>query len=239
MTFSWNATTNTATATQGTKTVQFVTGSPTATISGIPPVTMTAAATGTNEQMRIPAAVIEKILNFKVTWNSVDQVVEIVSLPPAVKPVYQQVALAPVTTPIPMADLKEIKYKRFRTSYAPAKVWKLFDDDFAEISRWSAEKQNQIVFDFGSSIELERVDIAPHNYSQTRTNRFMLSVSQDGENWTHVYGGDAVGNSGAFIPFNLPSLNCRYLRVAVFGSIDAPSLQDYVSFSEMKFYVKK
>lgn len=239
MTFAWNATTNTATATQGTKTAQFVTGSTTATISGIPPVTMIAAATGTNEQMLIPAAVIEKILNFKVTWNSVDQVVEIVSKAPAVVPVYQQVALAPVT-PIPMANLKEIKYKRFRTAVVPTNIWKLFDDDFANISRWSGDSGSQIVFDFGAPIELERVDIAPHNYAQTRTNRFMLSVSQDGENWTNVYGGDTVGDAGAFIPFNFPSLNCRYLRVAVFGTI-TPSVSNptYVSFSEIKFYVEK
>ncbi|WP_271752263.1 stalk domain-containing protein [Cohnella sp. JJ-181] len=238
MTFAWNSTTNTATATQGTKTVQFVTGSTTAKING-QNATMTAAATGTNEQMLIPAAFIANILNFTVTWKSPDQVVEIVSKAPANPPQYQQVALAPVT-PIPMADLKEIKYKRFRTSYVPTNIWKLFDDDFANISRWSGDSGSQIVFDFGTSIDLERVDIAPHNYAQTRTNRFMLSVSQDGENWTNVYGGDTVGDAGAFIPFNLPSLNCRYLRVAVFGTI-TPSAANptFVSFSEMKFYVEK
>ncbi|WP_158543641.1 stalk domain-containing protein [Cohnella sp. OV330] len=238
MTFAWNATTNTATATIGTKTVQFVTGSATAKINS-QNATMTAAATGTNEQMLIPAAFIANILNFTVTWKSADQVVEIVSKAPAVAPTYQPVALAPVT-PIPMTDLKEIKYKRFRTNYVPANIWKLFDDDFANISRWSGDYGTQIVFDFGAPIELERVDIAPHNYAQTRTNRFMLSVSQNGENWTDVYGGDAVGDAGAFITFNLPSLNCRYFKVTVFGST-TPQVSNptFVSFSEMKFYVEK
>jgi hypothetical protein len=95
-----------------------------------------------------------------------------------------------------------------------------------------------MIFDFGQTIQLERFDLAVYN-GHTRSSRLLFSVSNDGVNWTHLYGGDTVGDTSGFIPYNFPSPQFRYFRVAVFGSTDALQVPEWVSISELKFFVKK
>ncbi|MDG0794947.1 stalk domain-containing protein [Cohnella ginsengisoli] len=239
MTVSWNAATQTATATKGTSTVQFTAGSNIAKVNGANK-TMDAPATGLDNQMLIPHTFIPQSgLRFAVAWDAVDQVVGITWTGPSAKLQFQEQALAPVN-PIPIADLKEIKYKSFRATQSAQNVWKMFDDIPSDPSRWSGDKAAHVIFDFGSAIQLERLDATVFNWGQTRSNKLMISVSQDGDAWTNVYGGvTAPSGDGHTDTFNFPSVSARYVRVAVFGSPDATVNPDFVSFSELKFFVEK
>ncbi|SDD05018.1 Heparinase II/III-like protein [Paenibacillus sp. UNCCL117] len=240
MTVNWNAATNTATATKGNLTIQFVSGSNVAKVNGIN-MTMDAQATGANNQMLIPDTFIQQSgLRYTVAWNAENQVVEFTSQKPLVPLQLQTQALAPVT-PIPLEDLKEIKFRSFRATYSPQNVWKMFDNDAFNESRWSGDKTTYLLFNFGETIQLERFDATVFNWGDTRSNKLMLSVSEDGETWTNVYGGTtAAGNNGDVLSFNFPSVNTKYFRVAVFGSLETQvENPEWVSFSEMKFFVKK
>ncbi|MNI23138.1 Heparin and heparin-sulfate lyase precursor [compost metagenome] len=237
MAVDWNATTQTATATKGNLTIKLVTGSNISKVNGVNK-TMDAPATGANNQMLIPHTFIPQNMRYKATWDVEKQVIEFATLPPVVPLLWQKKDLDPVA-PIPIANLKEIKYRSFRSTISPQNVWKMFDNEQSNASRWSGDIGSYIIFDFGETIQLERFDVAVHNYSQTRKNKLMFSVSEDGENWTHVYGGDTAENASGFIPFNFPSLNCKYFRVAVFGSPDVTTVPEWVSISELKFFVEK
>ncbi|UKS29495.1 stalk domain-containing protein [Paenibacillus sp. HWE-109] len=236
MAVDWNAATQTATATKGSLKIELVTGSNMAKVNG-QSMNMDAPATGANNQMLIPHTFIAESLHDKVTWDRENQVIEIFTLPPVEILQWERKALAPVT-PLPITDLKEVKYKIFTATVSPENVPKLFDNIQSNASRWAGNIGSHIIFDFGETIQLERFDAAIYN-GHTRSSRIMLSVSEDGEHWTHVYGGDTVGDTSDFIPFNFPSPKFRYFRVAVFGSTDALSNPEWISFSEMKFFVKK
>ncbi|UKS29496.1 stalk domain-containing protein [Paenibacillus sp. HWE-109] len=237
MAVDWNAATQTATATKGNLTIQLVTGSNIAKVNGVNK-TMDAPATGANNQMRIPHTFIPQNMRYKAIWDVEKQVIEFDTLPPVVPLQWQAKALDPVV-PMPSANLKEIKYRSFRSTISPQNVWKMFDNEQSNASRWSGDIGSHIIFNFGETIQLERLDVAMHNYGKMRSNKLMFSVSEDGENWTHVYGGVTAPNASGFIPFNFSSLSCKYLRVAVFGSPDATADPEWVSISELKFFVKK
>lgn len=236
MQVEWKESAQTATASNGSTTIELAAGSPTAIVNG-QSLAMEAPAIGVNHQMLIPLSLIKLSLGYEVVWDPENLVAEIYTLPPVEKLQWEKKALDPVT-PIPITDLKERKYQSYTATIYPNDVPKLFDNIQSDTSRWAGDIGSHIIFDFGETIQLERFDVAIFN-GHKRSSRIMFSVSQDGENWTHVYGGDTVGDTSNFMPFNLPSTNCRYLRAAVFGSTDALSNAEWVSFSEMKFFVKK
>ncbi|MDG0794949.1 stalk domain-containing protein [Cohnella ginsengisoli] len=232
----WNETAQTATATKAGLTIELAAGSATATVNGESK-TLDAPATMVDGRMLIPLGFITQSTGYKTAWDAENLVAEIYTLPPVEKLQYERKPLAPVT-PIPIADLKEVQYQSFTATVNPDLVPKMFDNVQAIGSRWAGDIGANVVFDFGSQIQLERLDAAIYN-GHTRSSRLMFSVSDDGENWTNVYGGDTVGDTSDFIPFNFPSLNCRYVRVAVFGSTDGTTFPEWVSISELKFFVKK
>ncbi len=236
MEVQWSPNKKTATAIKGEITVEFTEGSLEAKVNG-ESVTMDAAATGRDDQMRIPLSIITAGLKFETTWNDDDLVAEIYTVPPVRKLQWERTELAPVT-PIPITELKEIAYQSFTATIQSENVPKLFDNDMTNSSRWAGDIGSHIVFDFGQTIQLERFDAAVWA-GHTRSSRLMFSVSEDGVTWTHLYGGDTVGDTSDFIPYNFPSPQLRYFRVAVFGSTDAIQVPEWVSLSELKFFVKK
>lgn len=236
MQVTWNQTAQKATATKGSLTIELVKDSNNAKVNGVNK-TMDAPAIGANEQMLIPYTFIEQSMNYKAVWDPENQVVAFTT-PLQISPLaWQAQALAPDTTP---DDLKEIKFKSFRATNSQQNIWKLFDNEQSNASRWSGNEYQHIVFNFGQSVELEKLDIAFFNYGQARQNKVLFSVSQDGVNWTDIYGGYTAANASGFIPYDFDSLNCKYFRVMGFGSPDAPpENKDFISISEMKFYVEK
>ncbi|SDD50870.1 F5/8 type C domain-containing protein [Paenibacillus sp. UNCCL117] len=233
---NWNDATHTAAASNSHTTIELAAGSSTAKVNG-QIVTMDAPATGVNHHMLIPLTFIKSSLDYDVTWDGENLVAEISTLPKVEKLQWERKALVPVT-PIPMSDLKELQYQSYTASVNADLVPKMFDNIQSNDSRWAGDIGGHIIFDFGGTTQLERLDLAIFN-GHTRSIRLMLSISDDGEHWTHVYGGDTVGDSSDFIPFNFPSVNGRYFRVGVFGSTDAVTYPEWVSISEMKFFVKK
>ncbi|TYP79417.1 stalk domain-containing protein [Paenibacillus methanolicus] len=231
----WNDATNTASVSDGKTKIELTAGSNTANVNG-QPMTMDAPATGENQQMLIPLTFIQASLGYRVTWDGENLVAEISTLPKIEKLQWERTALAPVT-PIPISALIEKPYQSYSATINPDLVPKMFDNIKSNDSRWAGDIGGHVIFDFGETIQLERLDLAIYN-GHTRSTRLMLSISDDGENWTHVYGGDTVGDSSDFIPFNFPSVTGRYFRVGVFGSTDAVTYPEWVSISEMKFYVK-
>ncbi|CAI6080688.1 stalk domain-containing protein [Cohnella sp. JJ-181] len=233
---AWNEAAQTVTATKDSMTIVVTAGSAAATVNGAS-VTMDEPAALEGGQLLIPVNFIGESLDHDVTWDSDARVANIVTLPPPEVLQWERVPLAPVT-PIPIANLKEKMYASYTATIAPENVPKLFDNIQSNTSRWSGNIGTHIDFDFGETIQLERFDLAIYN-GHTRSSRIMFSVSDDGVNWTNVYGGDTVGDTSDFMPFNFPSIDARYFRVAVFGSTDALLNPEWVSFSEMKFFVKK
>ncbi|SDD04984.1 Heparinase II/III-like protein [Paenibacillus sp. UNCCL117] len=236
MEVQWNRKKKTAKAIKGNLTIEFIAGSDVAKVNG-ENLTMDGPATMLNNTMLIPLNVIADSMNYKVTWDPKNLVAEILTQPPAEKLQWVRTDLAPVT-PIPITDLKEIAYKSFTATVAPENVPKLFDNVQAGDSRWAGDIGSHIIFDFDQTIQLERFDVAIYN-GHTRSSRLMFSVSNDGVNWTHLYGGETVGDTSDFIPYHFPSPQFRYFRVAVFGSTDAITFPEFVSISELNFYVKK
>jgi len=236
MEVDWDDTTKTATAIKGSLRIELVEGSNMAKVNG-QSMTMDAPATGVNNQMLIPYTFIVTSMDYTVTWDSENQIVEIFTLPPVEMLQWERKALDPVT-PIPIADLKEKEYNSYTATTNAELVPKMFDNDQTNYSRWAGDIGSEIIFDFGETIQLERLDVAIFD-GHMRSIKMMFSVSEDGENWTNVYGGITEGDTSDFIPFNFPSLNSRYFRVAVFGSPDATENPEWASFSEMKFFVKK
>ncbi|MDI4649897.1 stalk domain-containing protein [Cohnella hashimotonis] len=232
----WNESAQTAKATKEGLTIELAAGSATATVNGESK-PMEVPATVVNGQMRIPLGFITQSTGYKTSWDAESLVAEIYTLPPVEKLPYERKPLAPVT-PIPIGDLKEVQYQSYTATVNPDLVPKLFDNVQANASRWAGDLGANVVFDFGSQIQLERLDVAVYN-GHTRSSRLMFSVSNDGENWTNVYGGDTIGDTSDFMPFNFPSLNARYFRLAVFGSTDGTTNPEWVSISELKFFVKK
>ncbi|TYP76631.1 heparinase II/III-like protein [Paenibacillus methanolicus] len=232
----WDAEAGTATATKGSMSVAFAEGSEVAKVNGESSA-MDAPATGSQEQMLIPLTFLREGMNIEVAWDADNLIAEIFTLPPVKQLQFERTPLTPVT-PIPITELKEVAYDSFTATYGSENVPKLFDNDKGSASRWAGEIGAQIIFDFGETIQLERLDAAVYN-GHTRSSRLMFSVSDDGVNWTHMYGGDTLGDTSDFIPYNFPSPQFRYFRVAVFGSTDAIALPEWVSLSELKFFVKQ
>lgn len=239
MTVEWNAATQKATAKKEGLTFEFMPESREVKVNGVIK-NMDVKATGTDNQMLIPHTFIPQHMRYRATWDAEKQVIEFSTLKP-LKPLELQTKALDSVPPIPLENLKEVKYRSFRATTSQPNVWKMFDHEIFNESRWSADKESFIIFHFGASIKLERFDATVFNWGQTRSNKLMLSVSDNGETWTNVYGGTtAPGKDGDVITFNFPSLNCKYFRVAVFGSAETDVKNpDYVSFSELKFYVKK
>lgn len=236
MEVQWNRNKKKAKAVKGSLTIELEAGSDVAKVNG-ENTTMDAPATMVQNQLFIPLSFIADSMNYKVTWDQENLVAEILTQPPVETLQWERTDLAPVT-PIPIADLKEIAYDSFTATISPENVPKLFDNSQAGDSRWAGDIGAHIVFDFGQTIQLERFDVAVYN-GHTRSSRLMFSVSNDGVNWTHLYGGDTVGDTSDFIPYNVPSPQFRYFRAAVFGSTDAVTFPEWVSLSELKFFVKK
>lgn len=237
MTFSEDEALNTVTASKGDTTIELVLDSNIAKVNGAEE-KLDAAPTKVDGEVLIPLRFVSEGVNGEVTWNEEELIVEIITAEAERELEWVKTDL-PDIEPIPDEELKEISYKEFTTdSASPENVPKMFDGVLANESRWAGEIGDSIYFDFGEEIQLERVDIAIYN-GHTRSSRMMFSVSDDGENWDIIYGGDTLGDTSDFLPFNLPSVKCRYFRLSVFGSTDAMVTPEWLSIQEMKFFVKK
>ncbi len=97
-------------------------------------------------------------------------------------------------------------------------------------TRWSSLGKGQwLQADLGAPHALGALEIAWYR-GDTRTNRFELSVSDDGRSFRTVSSGSSSGKTSAFERIVLPPSSGRYLRVTVNGNTS----NDWASISELR-----
>ncbi len=125
--------------------------------------------------------------------------------------------ISPVLAPPEHAEKLEIKNVTCSSEQSEAGNYAVhaFDGDLN--TRWAAEGEQWIVFDFGENKQIDQVGIAWIS-GDVRAYRFEVDVSADGNLWKKVFDGSSSGNTTdvELIPF--PSSAARYIRVRGHGS---------------------
>jgi len=99
-------------------------------------------------------------------------------------------------------------------------------------TRWSQQGIGSwIRADLGSQRLLSYVDIAWHNGDQ-RQNNFVISVSNDGSNYTNVFTGKSSGTTSAPERYDFADVNARYVKITVNGNTQ----NNWASICEMDLY---
>lgn len=88
-----------------------------------------------------------------------------------------------------------------------------FDDDLE--TRWAGEGDPQIVFDLGNAQYVEKIAVSCWQYA-TRSTRYELEVSADGEIYDKVFDGSSV--QGAAFTYTDVGKNVRYIRLTGHGN---------------------
>ena len=103
------------------------------------------------------------------------------------------------------------------------------DEDYT--TRWASETGATITWDLGEVKELGFMALAFMN-GASRTQRFILEYSEDGQNWIQTYEGNSSGMTEMEEFFSLEEGQGRYVRFTNLGN----SNNSWVSLSEAKIY---
>ncbi|ULL18845.1 DUF4962 domain-containing protein [Paenibacillus sp. H1-7] len=98
-------------------------------------------------------------------------------------------------------------------------------------TRWSADNTPWIQLDLGSSKQVNGVGIAFYN-GATRTSKFDIAVSQDGQTWEKVLIGTGSGTTSNMEYFGFAEKPARYVRVTGYGN----SVNGWNSYNEMAVF---
>lgn len=102
------------------------------------------------------------------------------------------------------------------------------DNNFS--TRWSAEGSGEwIKYGFETPLLIENVDIGFYD-GKNRTFSFDVQVSNDNNNWTHIYSGTSELNN-KLQTFNVPDTVSQYVRVVGYGNTE----NSWNSYTEIKF----
>jgi hypothetical protein len=101
------------------------------------------------------------------------------------------------------------------------------DNDMS--SRWSGNGEGAwIRTELEQREEICRVDIAWYK-GNTRTNNFVIAVSNDGSSWKNVYSGKSSGTTSSEERYSFSDIEARYVRITVNGNSD----NNWASISEI------
>lgn len=106
-------------------------------------------------------------------------------------------------------------------------------DNYIE-TRWSAQGEQYMQFDFGEEREVSYM-YAAFFAGAARSEIFDILTSVDGENWTTVYSGQADGTTTEMQPFELEPSKARYVRYQGHGN----TASTWNSVTEIRFYETK
>ncbi|WP_237078624.1 discoidin domain-containing protein [Myxococcus xanthus] len=96
-------------------------------------------------------------------------------------------------------------------------------------TRWSSDGVGEwLTGDLGAVKSLSAVDISWHRGNE-RVNRFVISTSTDGTNFTQVHSGSSSGNTAAPERYSFSAVNARYVRITVNGS----TMNTWASIAEL------
>ncbi len=96
-------------------------------------------------------------------------------------------------------------------------------------TRWSSDGVGEwLTGDLGAVKSLSAVDISWHRGDE-RVNRFVISTSTDGTNFTQVHSGSSSGNTAAPERYSFSAVNARYVRITVNGS----TMNTWASIAEL------
>ncbi|NOJ58017.1 discoidin domain-containing protein [Myxococcus xanthus] len=96
-------------------------------------------------------------------------------------------------------------------------------------TRWSSDGVGEwLTGDLGAVKSLSAVDISWHRGNE-RVNRFVISISTDGTNFTQVHSGSSSGNTAAPERYSFSPVNARYVRITVNGS----TMNTWASIAEL------
>ena len=120
----------------------------------------------------------------------------------------------------PKADLlknripvKRVSASGFKAGFGPENT---IDGDLATL--WAADGDGQwIEYDLGEVVSVARVFIAWYAGDQRRE-RFEMAVSDNGDQWTEVFGGSSSGTAPGPELCNIPPFRARYVRITGHGN---------------------
>ncbi|SDE85400.1 F5/8 type C domain-containing protein [Myxococcus virescens] len=96
-------------------------------------------------------------------------------------------------------------------------------------TRWSSDGVGEwLTGDLGAVKSLSAVDISWHRGDE-RVNRFVISTSTDGTNFTQVHSGSSSGTTAAPERYSFSAVNARYVRITVNGS----TMNTWASIAEL------
>ena len=102
-------------------------------------------------------------------------------------------------------------------------------------TRWIADRVGSFIqADLGSSRIVCSVDIAWYR-GDSRTYNFVVSVSNDGQNFRDLVSGKSTGTTAMPERYNIPDTSARYVRVTVHGNSD----NSYASIFELSINGKE
>jgi len=85
-------------------------------------------------------------------------------------------------------------------------------------TRWQADETNPIQFDLGSLRSVVSLDIAFYQ-GTSRTYRFDVETSTDGESWMLVWTGKSTQGTVQLQPIDIPNMAARYVRITGQGNV--------------------
>lgn len=105
-----------------------------------------------------------------------------------------------------------------------------YDGDLSTF--WSAQHEQNIVYDLGDECTLAAVKVSFREYEDDRTIPFKLSVSADNNSWTEIYSGSSIPQSGDFMSFSASGKTARYVKIDVSGN----TVSRWTSLTEVEIY---
>lgn len=103
------------------------------------------------------------------------------------------------------------------------------DEDFS--SRWAAEGEQWIQYNFNDAREIERVKIAFWRASETRKAKFDILAGEDIKNMTKVFSGESTLATEEFESFEFEKIKAKYVRIVCHGNTE----NNWNSILEVKF----
>lgn len=93
----------------------------------------------------------------------------------------------------------------------------VFDNNYANESRWSAQGEQSLILDYGASKKIDYAGLVFYN-GNVRISAFEVYTSNDKTSWTQVGKFESNGIAGEMDKFKLQSTNARYIKFDFHGT---------------------